>query len=467
MPSEFDSADVDALITRYDRPGPRYTSYPTAVEFHEGFDADAYRERLTAAAAATADPLSLYVHLPFCEERCAYCGCAVIATKRRDVAETYLEYLAREIGMLAARLGGRRRVVQYHWGGGTPTYLTLDQLARLDATIRRHFDIGPDAECAIEVDPRVTTRAQITLLRRLGFNRLSFGIQDFTETVQEAIRRRQPEAGTRALYWFAREAGFDSINFDLVYGLPRQTVGTFRRTLASVTDMLPDRIAVYSYAHVPWLRANQKAIDPLDLPGANEKRALIGAAVDAFTDAGYVPIGMDHFALPDDELAIAARQRRLHRSFMGYTTRPAPDSVAVGISAIGDVRGAFAQNHKTLARYYQAIDAGTFPIERGYALSDDDRLRRYVITELMCNFHVSRMAVESRFAIDFDAYFANELARLTQPDGPVSDGLLEIDDDALTVTPRGRLFVRNVCMTFDRYVPSHQGQVGPVFSRTI
>jgi len=465
MPTELAPPGLEALIRRYDRPGPRYTSYPTAVEFHEGFDAAAYRERLSEAAAAATEPLSLYVHLPFCEERCAYCGCTVIATKKRDVAATYLDYLAREIGMLAAQLGGRRHVVQYHWGGGTPTYLNLEQIARLDATIRRHFDIGTDAECAIEVDPRVTTREQLTLLRRLGFNRLSFGVQDFTETVQEAIRRRQPEAETRALYWFARDAGFDAINFDLVYGLPRQTVDTFRRTLASVTDMLPDRVAVYSYAHIPWLRPNQKAIDSRELPEANLKRQLLGAAIDAFTSAGYVPIGMDHFAQPDDELAVAARERRLHRNFMGYTTRPAPDSVAVGISAIGDVRGAFAQNHKTLARYYQAIDSGTFPIERGYALSPDDLLRRFVITELMCNFHVARRGVEERFGINFGAYFATELTRLSAFDGPVGDGLLEIDDAALTVTARGRLFVRNVCMAFDRYLTAHDGR--PTFSRTI
>jgi oxygen-independent coproporphyrinogen-3 oxidase len=368
--------------------------------------------------------------------------------------------------MLAARLGGRRRVVQYHWGGGTPTYLTLDQLARLDATIRRHFDIGPDAECAIEVDPRVTTREQITLLRRLGFNRLSFGIQDFTDTVQEAIRRRQSETGTRALYWFAREAGFDSIKFDLVYGLPRQTVDAFRRTLASVTDMLPDR-SRSTHAHAPWLRPEPEGHRSAGSPRAHEKRALLGAAIDAFSGVGYVPIGMDHFALPADELAIAARQRRLHRNFMGYTTRPAADSVAVGISAIGDVRDAFAQNHKTLARYYQAIDAGTFPIERGYALSADDRLRRYVITELMCNFHLSRAAVEERFGVNFGAYFARELLQLAAADGPAADGLLTIDNDSLTVTPLGRLFVRNVCMTFDRYLASHRGQARPVFSRTI
>jgi oxygen-independent coproporphyrinogen-3 oxidase len=465
MSTTHTAAELDALIRRYDRPGPRYTSYPTAVEFHERFGSADYEARLAQASTQRDEPLSLYLHVPFCESRCAYCGCAVVATKKRDVAVTYLDYLGREITKLAAALGGRRRVVQYHWGGGTPTYLTPTQIARLDGIVRRHFDIATDAEQAIEIDPRVTTREHLTLLRGLGFNRLSFGVQDFSETVQQAIQRRQSEAETRALYWFAREAGFSSINFDLVYGLPRQTVPTFARTLASVADMLPDRIAVYSYAHVPWLRPNQKAIDPLDLPDADTKRALLGTAIDTFTGSGYDPIGMDHFALPDDDLAIAARERRLHRNFMGYTARRAADSVAVGVSAIGDVRGAFTQNHKTLARYYEALDAGRFPIERGYALDDDDSLRRHVITELMCNFHLDFAQVGTRFGVTPAEYFASELASLRAPGGPVSDGLLDITGDALTVTPRGRLFVRNICMAFDRYLAAHEGR--PVFSRTI
>jgi oxygen-independent coproporphyrinogen-3 oxidase len=325
--------------------------------------------------------------------------------------------------------------------------------------------LAPDAERAIEIDPRVTTREQITLLRRLGFNRLSFGVQDFTETVQQAIHRHQSEAETRSLYWAAREAGFESINFDLVYGLPRQTVSSFERTLALVADMRPDRIAVYSYAHVPWLRPNQKVIDPLDLPDAEVKRRLLGAAIEAFSVAGYESIGMDHFALPDDDLAVAARERRLHRNFMGYTTRPAPDSVAVGMSAIGDVGGAFSQNHKSLARYYEAIDARRFPVERGYALTDDDQLRRFVIAELMCNFQLDRADVRDRFGVEVGEYFAAELEALGAPDGPVSDGLLDVTPDGLRVTARGRLFVRNICMSFDRYLPAHQGR--PVFSRTI
>lgn len=456
--------DVAELIERYDRPGPRYTSYPTAVEFHTGFDAAEHSTGLAAAAANTDAPLSLYVHVPFCESRCAYCGCAVIATRKREVAAIYLEYLERELTMLAAALGGRRRVVQYHWGGGTPTYLSPRQIARLDAVVQRHFDVATDAERAIEIDPRVTTREQITLLRRVGFNRLSFGVQDFTETVQEAIQRHQSEAETRDLYWAAREAGFESLNVDLVYGLPRQTVSSFTQTLERVIDMLPDRIAVYSYAHVPWLRPNQKAIDPLDLPNAFAKRQLLATAIDKLTLAGYDAIGMDHFALPGDELAVAARERRLHRNFMGYTTRSAPDCVAVGVSAISDVAGAFSQNHKSLARYYEAIDAGRFPVERGYALTPDDQIRRFTIAELMCNFRLDRADVRDRFGVDLAEYFAEELDALRAADGPVADGLLEIAPGGLTVTARGRWFVRNICMAFDRYLASHQGR--PVFSRT-
>ena len=459
------AADLAALIRRYDRPGPRYTSYPTAVEFNGALGSADYEARLADAARRPDEPLSLYVHVPFCEARCAYCGCAVIATKNRQVAATYLEYLQREIAALAAALGRRRRAVQYHWGGGTPTYLTAVQIAQLDRFVRKHFEIPADAEQAIEIDPRVTTPEQLTLLRALGFNRLSFGVQDFSEPVQKAIQRHQSETETRALFGFARRTGFTSINFDLVYGLPRQTPESFERTLSSVAAMRPDRIAVYSYAHVPWLRPNQKAIDPLDLPDAGTKRALLGSAIETFGLAGYDAIGMDHFALPDDELAIASRERRLHRNFMGYTTRRANDSVAAGVSAIADVSGAFAQNHKSLARYYEALDAGQFPIERGYGLNADDRVRRYLITELMCNFRIEFARVRAQFGVEPLDYFARELEALAAPGGPVADGLLEIEADTLTMTPPGRLFVRNICMTFDRYLAAHEGR--PTFSRTI
>jgi oxygen-independent coproporphyrinogen III oxidase len=454
------------LLRQYDRPGPRYTSYPTAVEFNTGFGDAQYRARLEAAAGRGDEPLSLYAHLPFCRERCSYCGCMVIITQKREVAARYLDYLEREIAMLAAALGGRRRVVQHHWGGGTPTYLDLAQIERLDRAISRAFHIDRDAEKAIEIDPRVTTREQLVLLRQLGFNRLSMGIQDFTAAVQEAINRGQSEVRTRALYEYARGVGFDSINVDLIYGLPRQSLDAFRRTLASVVDMRPDRIAVYSYAHVPWLRPHQRQIDARELPDTTLKFELFGAAVEALLSAGYTAIGMDHFALPGDELAAAAASRRLHRNFMGYTTRPASDMVGVGVSAIGDVRGAFAQNHKKLPSYYAAIDAGLFPVERGYALSEDDRIRRYVITELMCNFHVSQAAVLERFGVEFARYFDAELAQLGAHGGPVDDGFVTIDEEGVTVTGPGRLFVRNICMAFDSYLPAHQ-QGGPVFSRTI
>lgn len=453
------------LLRQYDKPGPRYTSYPTAVEFNDSFDEAAYRGRLAVAASRPEEPLSLYVHLPFCEARCAYCGCMVIITQKREVATRYLGYLEREIAMLAAALGGRRRLVQHHWGGGTPTYLSVEQIRHLDGTIRNYFDLDPDAEKAIEIDPRVTTREQLVVLRELGFNRLSLGVQDLTPDVQEAIGRHQTEQQTRELFEFARSIGFDSINIDLIYGLPKQSLDTFRNTLRIVTDLRPDRIAVYSYAHVPWLRPHQRTIDETTLPDAELKFELFGAAIEAFLNAGYVAIGMDHFALPGDELARAAATRTLHRNFMGYTTRPAANMVGVGVSAIGDVEGAFAQNLKKLPAYYEAIDAGRFPIDRGYALAPDDLLRRYVISQLMCNFYLDVNAVQAQFSVDFGRYFAAELAELTAPEGPVADGFLTVDDDAIAVTPRGRLFVRNICMTFDRYLPAHAGR--RVFSRTV
>jgi oxygen-independent coproporphyrinogen-3 oxidase len=454
------------LLRKYDRPGPRYTSYPTAVEFSPAFDETAYRAHLAEAARRSADPLSLYVHLPFCESRCAFCGCIVVITKKREVAARYLDYLAREVALLAKALGPRRRVVQYHWGGGTPTYLEPKQMAWLYKAIREHFVIDPDAEVAVEVDPRVTTREQIDLLRQLGFNRLSMGVQDFDPVVQAAIDRYQSEAQTRELFHYARAAGFDSINIDLVYGLPRQTRPAFERTLDAVIELGPERVAVYSYAHVPWLRGNQKRIDPSQLPPPALKLELFAAAIDRFLAAGYRQIGMDHFARPHDELAQASATRTLWRNFMGYTTRRAPDMVGVGISAIGDVAGAYAQNTKKLSVYYAALDRERFPTERGVRLALDDQIRRHVITELMCNFYVDGRDVERRFGIVFGEYFARELADLAAPDGPAGDGFVRVSAEAVEVLPPGRLFVRNICMVFDRYLRTSRLD-RPVFSRTV
>jgi oxygen-independent coproporphyrinogen III oxidase len=472
LPPEADDATAGQplttqdLLRRYDRPGPRYTSYPTAVEFHEGFDAAAYAESLDAAARAPDEPLSLYLHLPFCAERCFFCGCSVIATRKREITDRYLQYLERELALLAGRLGGRRLVQQYHWGGGTPTYLTPGQLEALHAAVLRHFAIAPRAEAAVEIDPRVTTPEQIDLLRALGFNRLSLGVQDFTPEVQAAINRHQDEASTRALFDYARQAGFGSINLDLVYGLPRQSVESFERTLASVVEMAPERIAVYSYAHVPWLRPNQRRIDSAALPPPTVKLDLFARAVDHFRDAGYVQIGMDHFATPSDELAQAAAARRLHRNFMGYTTRPARHLIAAGLTGISDVGDAFAQNVRKLTTYYAAVDDGRLPIERGYRLDADDRVRRHVITTLMCNFRLELAGVEERFGIRFAEYFRTELAELTAAGGPVDDGLVEVHADRLDVRPRGRLFVRNICMIFDRHLRARR-DTAPAFSRTV
>lgn len=454
------------LLRKYDRPGPRYTSYPTAVEFSESFTERDYRDHLAAANRAAGEPLSLYVHLPFCEERCSFCGCNVVVTKKHHVAAGYLQYLHREIDMLAACLPDRRRVSQYHWGGGTPTYLSVEEIAALHRKIESHFEIEPDGEIAIEVDPRVTTLEQMDLLRSLGWNRLSMGVQDFDLAVQEAVNRVQSVEETRRIFDHGRALGFHSINIDLIYGLPLQTPEQFGTTVDVVIGMRPDRVAVYSYAYVPWIKGNQKKIDPQQLPTADAKLELFCVARNKFLDAGYVAIGMDHFALPGDEMAEASRSRTLHRNFMGYTVKMGSDMLGVGTSAIGDVSGAFAQNEKKLSTYYQALDAGKFPIERGYRLDDDDRLRREVIAQIMCNFHLRKAMIEQRFGVRFDQYFARELAELAAADGPVDHGFVELHPDRLEVVGNGRLFVRNVAMVFDRYLRQKSGDQ-PVFSRTV
>ncbi len=454
------------LLKKYNRPGPRYTSYPTAVEFHEGYGPEEYLESLARINEKRDEPISLYIHLPFCEERCSFCGCNVVITKKREVSHKYLDYLHREIDLLAAALPDRRRVSQYHWGGGTPTYQSPEEMIALHDKITEHFTIDPDAEVAIEVDPRVTTFEQIDLLRKLGFNRISMGVQDFTPEVQEAINRNQTEEETVRLFHYCRKAGFESINVDLIYGLPLQTVDAFRKNMDTVLDLRPERVAVYSYAYVPWVKANQKKIDTDQLPSPEVKLELFSYTRDRFLEAGYDPIGMDHFALPSDELALAAGKHRLHRNFMGYTVKMGSDMVGVGTSAIGDVGGAFAQNVKKLSKYYEALDAGRFPIEKGYVLSRDDTIRREVITRLMSNMHLSIPEVEERFGIDFREYFRPELDELAGEGGPVQHGFLILADDHLHVPGDGRLFIRNICMIFDPYMKSKRDDE-PMFSQTV
>ncbi len=467
-----DSTRVDLeTVRRFDRPGPRYTSYPTAVEFTEEVGEAAYLRKLAASNAEGDAPLSLYAHLPFCEHRCLFCGCHVVITPHMPVAEKYMEYLKREIDLLAARLPDRRALVQMHWGGGTPTYFSPDQLRDLFEHITRYFRFVDGAEIALEVDPRVTTRDHLEALSELGFNRLSLGVQDLTEEVQVAIDRNQTYDQTVDLIRTAREVGFtEGINVDLIYGLPKQRPETFETNLEKIIELRPDRVAAYSFAYVPWIRGHQKKLDRDELPSPETKLELYLMAMDRFLEAGYEPIGMDHFALPDDELAVAAREGRLYRNFMGYTVMPASDMVAVGISGIGEVQRAFFQNEKKLSRYYQALDEDRLPVQRGYLLDEDDVIRQHVIQQIMCNFRIEKDAVRRRFGVDFDDYFRDALARL---DDVREAAFVVEDDDELRVTDRGRLFVRNVCMAFDRYLVEKERAAAekeegtPVFSRTV
>jgi len=453
------------LLARYDRPGPRYTSYPTAIEFTEEFNADAYGDRLSSYATGPEAPLSLYVHLPFCESRCSFCACHVVITKHESVADAYLTRLEREAEIVAERLGEGRSLLQYHWGGGTPTYYPPATLARLHRSLTRWFDIQPGAEIAVEADPRVTTREHLETMRQLGFNRLSFGVQDLDPDVQERIGRGQTVAETVGSYEIAREIGYTSINLDLIYGLPGQTEGTMAATLDTVTSLRPERLAIYSFAYVPWMRPHQRRISEADLPDRELKFHLLSMIAEVLTAAGYRAIGMDHFALPEDELSIAADAGTLTRNFMGYTTRRGAGVVALGTSGISDISGAFAQNHRRLASYYSAIDAGELPVERGYGLTDDDLVRRHIITELMCNGLIRFSDVADRFGLDFPPAFAGEIDVLTAPGGLVEEGMVEIHDDRIEATELGRMFIRNVARVFDAHTKDRADT--PMFSKSI
>jgi oxygen-independent coproporphyrinogen III oxidase len=439
-----------ALIRKYDRAGPRYTSYPTADRFVEAFDTEAYAQWLGARRiGGNRQGLSLYVHLPFCDTICYYCACNKVVTKDHDRAERYLGYLGREIAMHAALLGDDRKIAQLHWGGGTPTFLRPDEMRRLMGLLRDQFDFAADGEYAIEIDPRTVTEDTMALLASLGFNRASLGVQDFDPHVQAAVNRVQSEAQTLGVIDAARRAGFRSINIDLIYGLPRQTVMGFNRTLDRIIAANPDRIALYSYAHPPHVFKPQRRIVEAELPTPESKLQILTLAIRRLTDAGYRYIGMDHFARADDELAVAQRQGRLQRNFQGYSTRAESDLLAFGVSAIGAVGPTYYQNHRALPDYYDALDRNELPILRGIELSADDLLRRTVIHALMCHFCLSMESVEIAHLIDFPAYFRTELAELRELQ---NDGLVEVRDGWIYVTPRGRLLVRNIAMVFDRYL---------------
>ncbi len=443
--------DVDLeLIGKLDRNGPRYTSYPTADRFVEAFGAERYaswasRRNLGGVQRA----LSLYVHLPFCSNVCFYCACHKVITRDAAKGDKYLGYLAREIELQAALFREDPLVQQMHWGGGTPTFFDARQLSGLFDVLRRHFDMAADGEFSIEVDPRTVDADKIEALREMGFNRLSLGVQDFDPDVQRAVNRVQSEAQVQGAIDAARRNGFDSLNIDLIYGLPRQTLITFNRTLARVIELAPDRIAVYNYAHLPARFKPQRRIDEAELPAAGVKLKLLGLAAQRLTEAGYIYIGMDYFAKPGDSLAVAQRQGRLHRNFQGYSTHADCDLVGLGVSAIGAVGPTYSQNCRELADYYDRLDRGVLPIARGIELTADDLLRRSIIQALMCHFAVSKAAMEIAHLIDFDRYFALELAEL---EGLAASGLLKLDEAWITVTPKGRMLIRNICMVFDNYL---------------
>ncbi|MCC2957651.1 oxygen-independent coproporphyrinogen III oxidase [Massilia sp. IC2-477] len=455
------SVDFDAgLLKRLGKNGPRYTSYPTADRFGGEFG---YRDYLHAVAGLRtrggARPLSLYLHIPFCDTVCYYCACNKIVTRRREKAATYLAYLKREIAMQGALFAGMNEVEQLHFGGGTPTFLADAQMDDLMAHLRRNFRFAPDdkGEYSIEVDPRTVSAERVHTLRRQGFNRISLGVQDFDPEVQRAVNRVQPEEETRAVIDAARAAGFRSVSIDLIYGLPKQTLDTMRQTIDKVIAASPDRIAVYHYAHMPQLFKPQRRIVEADMPSSDTKLQMLQLCIERLGAAGYVYIGMDHFARPNDDLAVAQRQGRLHRNFQGYSTHADTDLVACGVSAIGAVGATYSQNVKTLEEYYDLIDQNELPVARGIRLGMDDALRRSLIQKLMCQFEVSIPALEQAFPIVFSKYFADELAQLRQME---QDGLVHIGPDWLTVTMKGRLLIRNVCMVFDRYLAARQEQPG-------
>jgi oxygen-independent coproporphyrinogen-3 oxidase len=453
------------LLRRFDVPGPRYTSYPTADRFVEAFGKDDYAlalEQRRLGSMAKALPLSLYVHIPFCESLCYYCACNKIITKHHDRAEVYLRYLSREIDLHTAHCGLGQVVSQLHLGGGTPTFLTDDGLRELMAMLKRSFMLAPGGEYSIEVDPRTVNADRLAVLAELGFNRLSFGVQDFDPEVQKAVHRIQPAEQVFSLVESARSLGFESINVDLIYGLPRQTPESFDRTLAQVAQLRPDRIALYAYAHLPERFKPQRRIASVELPTAAGKVSMLSRSLDAFMGAGYVYVGMDHFALPEDALAVAKRQGRLHRNFQGYSTQPDCDLIGLGVSAIGRVGATYSQNAKTLEEYYDLLDQGRLPVVRGLALTRDDLVRRAVIMALMCQGELLFEPMEQAWLIDFRQYFSSELVQL---EAMAEQGLVVLRPDGIEVTAMGWFFVRGIAMVFDRYLQADRNRAR--FSRII
>jgi oxygen-independent coproporphyrinogen-3 oxidase len=458
-------AHAERILPRYLGEGPRYTSYPTAPVWSEAFGAPQLREELGRRDLAPGDGLSLYVHVPFCEALCHFCACNKVVTRNRELALGYLDAIAREVAAVREALAVPRPATQQHWGGGTPTYLAPEQIRRLHRSVTDAFPMAPGAELSVEVDPRVTTEAQLEALRECGFNRLSMGVQDFDPRVQAAVHRIQPVAQTRALVERARAAGFASVNFDLIYGLPYQTERSFAATLDSVLDLAPDRLALYSYAHVTWLAKQQRGFERQDLPTAQTKLRIFLLAIRRLLGAGYRFIGLDHFALPGDELCRALDERTLRRNFMGHTTQAGVDLFGFGPSAISELRGGYAQSERGLEAWEEAVRTRGLATLRGHRLSADDRERRFVIGRILCHGELRAAEFEREFGRPFAAAYAGELASLA---GAEADGLVAVGaDGSLRVTPLGRILVRNLAMAFDAYLPAQREAGRPMFSKTV
>ncbi len=454
--------DID-LIKKYDKPGPRYTSYPTAPHFNESFTHENYLDEVIKTNQGQGLPdLSLYFHLPFCDTLCYFCGCNMIVTRNRERIKRYVDYLKREIDLLKRHISSDRKTVQLHWGGGTPTHLNPDEIVDLSSYINAGFDLHADVEAGCEIDPRELTKDHLVALRNGGFNRISMGVQDFNEKVQKAVNRIQPEDLTRKVIDWVRALGFDSMNLDLMYGLPFQSAKTFEKTVDTIIDVDPDRIALFNFAYVPWMKKHQKVIRLQDLPVPEEKLDILKMSTEKLTRAGYVFIGMDHFAKPEDELTLALKEKKLYRNFQGYSTHAGADVYAMGITSISQFGRIYAQNIKKEKDYHAALDEGILPIAKGCYLDDDDLLRRRVITKLMCDFELDFASIEKEFDIDFETYFDWGLNNLN---AMIADNLLSIENRMLKVTRMGRLLIRNIAMNFDGYIERKEDSAR--YSRTV
>jgi len=450
------------FVEKYNQPGPRYTSYPTVPTWQPDFGEDDYREALTELGTRPDDELALYLHLPFCARACHYCGCNMVVDHQKGAVDSYLDRVEKELGLVTALIGTGRRVAQFHWGGGTPNFLDEAQTERALALFRGAFTFTPTAEISLEIDPRIATPEQAAFFKSVGFNRISMGVQDFDVEVQKAIGRNQSRERTLSVYQGCRDAGFAGVNIDLVYGLPGQTSETFQNTLREIIGLEPDRVACFSYAHVPWVRPNQEKVDTTIMLEGYDKFRLFMLTVDMFQNAGYTWIGIDHFAKQNDELSVALRNRALHRNFMGYATRPAPHMLAFGMSGIGDVCDRFVQNASSLLPWEESIDAGRLPVIKGHRLNDDDKLRRRTILNLMCNLELPWSLTEKEWGAPVNELLGESLKALPPL---IADGLCEMDDTGLRITAKGRYFVRNVAMIMDTYLGKGKGK--PIFSKTV